>query len=44
MHHKTLKSSNLTQIVAKALAMSLTCILDIYIRFKGKKMVQVESL
>ena len=37
MHHKPLKSSNLTQIDAKALATSLTCILKIYLRFKGRK-------
>ena len=37
MHHKTLKSSKLSQIDAKALAMSLTFILDIYIKFKGRK-------
>ena len=35
MHHKTLKSSKLTQIDAKALAISLTFILEIYIKFKG---------
>ena len=33
----TLKSSNLIKIVAKALAMSLTCILEIYLRFKERK-------
>ena len=37
MHHKTLKSSDLIKNVVKALAMSLTCILDIYLRFKEKK-------
>ena len=37
MHHKTLKSFYLIKIVVKALAMSLTCILDIYLRFKEKK-------
>ena len=37
MHHKTLKSSKLTQIDAKALAMSLNFILEIYIKFKGRK-------
>ena len=33
----TLKSPNLTKIKAKALAMSLTYILEIYLRFKGRK-------
>ena len=37
MHHKTLKSSKLTQINANALAMSLNFILEIYIKFKGRK-------
>ena len=37
MHHKRLNSSNLTQIDAKALSMSLTCILEIYLRFNGRK-------
>ena len=37
IHHQTLKSSYLTQIDAKALAMGLTCILEIYLRFKGRK-------
>ena len=37
IHHNTFKSSDLTQIDAKAIAMSLTCILGIYIRFKGRK-------
>ena len=37
MHHNTFKSSDLTQVDAKALVMSLTCILEIYLRFKGRK-------
>ena len=37
MHHNTFKSSNLTQIDAKALAMSLTCILEIHLKFKERK-------
>ena len=37
MHHNILKSSNLIKIVAKALAMSLTCILEIYLGFKKRK-------
>ena len=37
MHHKTLKLFDLNQIDAKALAMSLTYILEIYLKFKGKK-------
>ena len=37
MHHKPLKSYNLTQIDAKALPMGLTLILKIYIKFKGRK-------
>ena len=37
MNHKTLKSSNLTQIDAKALPMGLTFILKIYLKFKGRK-------
>ena len=37
MHYKTLKSSKLTQIDAKALTMGLTFILKIYLRFKERK-------
>ena len=37
MYHKTLKPSDLTQIDAKAIAMSLTCILEIYLTFKARK-------
>ena len=37
MHYKTLKASELTQIDAKALAMGLTFILKIYLKFKGRK-------
>ena len=37
MYHKTLKSFDLIKIVAKALAMSLTFILEIYLRFKERK-------
>ena len=45
MHHKTRKPSNLAQIDPKALATSLTFILEIYIKFKGKqKRVQVEII
>ena len=37
MHYKTLKLPELTQIDAKVLAMGLTFILKIYLKFKGKK-------
>ena len=37
MPQMTLKSPNLTKIDAKALAMSLTCILDIYLKLKERK-------
>ena len=37
MHYKTLKSFELTQIDAKALAVGLSFILKIYLRFNGRK-------
>ena len=37
MHYKSLKLSELTQIDAKALVMSLNCILEIDLKFKGRK-------
>ena len=38
MHYKILKSFDLIKIVAKVLVMSLTCISEIYLRFKERKM------
>ena len=43
IYYKTLKSSDSTQIDTKVLAMSLTCILEIYLGFKKRKWCKVNQ-
>ena len=43
MQHETLKSFDLTEIDDKALVMSLTFILEIYLRFQGRKWCKLNN-